>query len=363
MKKTLVAMAVLAASGASFAQVTITGEVTMGYDATTNGAGATKSGLGIDTTVINFNATEDLGGGAKISAILGFDGVNRGGVNGGDTKLIYTNNSFGQITLASAKAGSYFGDVAEVGAPTIGWDGKLQQVETSYDSISYAVPVGPVVLGIKRNEGSSSTLGSALGIGIGDAGSKAPHNTQLTAFYSGGSLKLLGVYRTYDNQRASADVNEQMAATKDYVYNLQGAYDFGVAKVGLGYQFARGSNGTQITDTELAFNVPVGAWDFGASFVTANASNAPDTSAFNAGVPALTGFWNISKYNGSQSGASFGARYNFSKRTNITLKYASWTYSGYAQFEADAAAGGGYGRAGLGYGTANETWMCLDHSF
>jgi opacity protein-like surface antigen len=105
MKKTLVAMAVLAASGAAIAQVTITGEVTVGYDATTNGNGATKSGLGVDTTVINFNATEDLGGGAKISATLGFDGVNRGGVNGGDTKLVYTNKSFGQKWVPPPSAG------------------------------------------------------------------------------------------------------------------------------------------------------------------------------------------------------------------------------------------------------------------
>jgi hypothetical protein len=240
----------------------------------------------------------------------------------------------------------------------------LQQVETSYDSISYAAPIGPVIVSIKRNEGSDGVTNKALGLGIGDAGTAAPHNTQLAAYYAGGPLTLLGVYRTYDNQlrgdlSTPQGIKDTMAGTKDYVYNAQGAYDFGVAKVGLGYQFARGSNGTQITDAELAVSVPVGAWTFGASYATAYATN----------VPATPG-WNIKNYEGSQTGTSIGARYNFSKRTNITLKYASWTYSGYAQYEADYAAAVAarqllptYGGAGLGYGTANETWLCIDHNF
>jgi len=49
MKKTLVAMAVLAASGASFAQATLTGSYAFGYATTSSAAGAKSSGLGTDT--------------------------------------------------------------------------------------------------------------------------------------------------------------------------------------------------------------------------------------------------------------------------------------------------------------------------
>jgi hypothetical protein len=55
MKKTLIALAVLASSGASFAQVTITGNLAMGYRATTAPAGD-ASGFGVDTSQINFSA-------------------------------------------------------------------------------------------------------------------------------------------------------------------------------------------------------------------------------------------------------------------------------------------------------------------
>ena len=66
MKKTLVALAALAATGA-FAQVTITGNLAMGYAVATNVAngGGDVSGLGVDTSEIDFAATEDLGGGVK----------------------------------------------------------------------------------------------------------------------------------------------------------------------------------------------------------------------------------------------------------------------------------------------------------
>jgi predicted porin len=71
MKKTLVALAVLAASGASFAQATITGTYAFGYASTTGGGVAASSGLGTDTADINFAASENLGGGMTASAKMG----------------------------------------------------------------------------------------------------------------------------------------------------------------------------------------------------------------------------------------------------------------------------------------------------
>lgn len=89
MKKTLLAMAVLAASGASFAQVTISGSLIMGYKATKSTgtsdvvapgpfvvnratSGADASGFGVDTSEIDFAIAEDLGGGAKNRGQAGF---------------------------------------------------------------------------------------------------------------------------------------------------------------------------------------------------------------------------------------------------------------------------------------------------
>jgi hypothetical protein len=111
MKKSLVALAVLVSTGATYAQVSITGTLQMGYLQTTHnaltGAPATtqqlfasglgtgynknpagdSSGIGVDTSVINFNASEDLGGGYRVSATFGLDGVTRASANGGDAVL------------------------------------------------------------------------------------------------------------------------------------------------------------------------------------------------------------------------------------------------------------------------------------
>ena len=91
MKKTLIALAAIAVSGAAFAQVTVTGSIISGYkqssvsggagtgiekqkndllagvaDAFVGGSGGNatgdSSGLGLDTTTITFAANEDLGG-------------------------------------------------------------------------------------------------------------------------------------------------------------------------------------------------------------------------------------------------------------------------------------------------------------
>ena len=64
MKKTLVALAALAATGA-FAQVTMTGEFAYVFQQSTNGTGAQKSGQSVDTSEIYWDAKEDLGGGMR----------------------------------------------------------------------------------------------------------------------------------------------------------------------------------------------------------------------------------------------------------------------------------------------------------
>ena len=75
MKKTLVALAVLAASGASFAQVSLSGEFAYGYSATTDAAGLKKSGGGLDTAQLVFSAKEDLGGGTSVAVTMKTDGT------------------------------------------------------------------------------------------------------------------------------------------------------------------------------------------------------------------------------------------------------------------------------------------------
>jgi len=88
MKKTLVALAAMAATGA-FAQVTISGSINLGYHNNAAGVGSmsTSGGLKGDRNHLTFTAAEDIGNGLKVTAALQmrFNSAN-GGNTYGNTK-------------------------------------------------------------------------------------------------------------------------------------------------------------------------------------------------------------------------------------------------------------------------------------
>jgi len=391
MKKTLIALAVLAASGASFAQVTVTGTLAMGYKQTTSvglsgvvhpvfgplGAatsGADASGFGVDTSEINFAATEDLGGGQKIEAALALAGADRSGesnsttpgtLTGRDATLTYTNNSFGRIQMGTTRDAAVHSGIPSAGAPVIDMDGKLFQLRSDSDFISYAAPIGPVVFVYKLSESSKG-----LGLGKGTSGASGVTVGQRTSdfvvVYNKGPLDLVGAYRAYDN-RNSATIATAEGLTKDSVFAVQVGYNFGVAKVGFGVNNTTASVGPKVTDMLLGVSVPMGALTLGMTLGRATTSGVVDaaTSAFpSVAVPPLSQAYMktvMQLADGTANSMSVGAKYDLSKRTNVTVKYATWTRSGYEQFEA-------FGQSNklgeFGYtANANETSILLSHSF
>lgn len=368
MKKHILALAALAASGASFAQVAITGTLAMGYQLDNLASGAQASGLGIDTSEVQFKATEDLGGGQKIAATMGIVDANRKpGMTGGDASLTYTNNSIGQFALATKKSGTYFAAVAELGLPFIGMDGKVQDSLTSSDSISYTVPVGPVYISLKHAEHDKG-----IGLGVGTTGGSAlyptyQNNNEIDVYYASGALKLLGVLRQYDNRQEAATMIGALPANmypiKKDLTNLQASYDLGMMKVGAGYQQVTTVAGAKQTDVELTAALPMGSWTVGMLVGKSVTSDATSK------LPGFYPFaWDTANYNGTANIFGMTVDYAFSKRTSVTLKYATWTPSGYVQYGADFAAAGmgsiGYGKGGLNWSqTASQTALLLTHNF
>jgi len=379
MKKTLIALAVLAASSASFAQVTITGEVQMGYQALHTVSGGAmgavpnfaappylgiyngssvqndQGGLGIDTANLYFTVTEDLGGGQKVVAKEGFDTISRGGVVGGDTVLTYTNNSFGQIEIGSAKAGDVFTEIAYTDGNLITFDGRLNQIETSNDYISYAAPIGPLLFEFRHNENGNSVVAGGpnggLGLGVGGQG-PASITTQgdntLVLAYLKSPLQVVGAYRAYMNQDNVGGVFDGNGLTKKDAIHVEAGYDFGVVKVGLGLDHVDASWGFSQDSAMLGLSVPAGSWQFSGAFemVTDHANplpigavaNPPGTLAVLNGIVPGSGTAlaqaSMQNADGTANGITLGATYNFSKSTNFAVKYSSWTRSGYEQFEA-----------------------------
>jgi hypothetical protein len=325
MKKTLIAMAVLAASGASFAQATISGNVTYGYQQSNLGVGSANvavgtptglsSGLGVDTTDLNFSAKEDLGGGMSADALIQFNGVNRGGVTGGDTVLGLNVSKDSRIALATARSAEYLSGGLG-GVAGIGWDGRLFGARTSRDTATFTTMIVPSFkLTVSAQEAANSA--APLGLGVGAAGA-APTVAQrlfvLGGDYTAGALAaqlqwLVSDNRT-DNSPASARDTIRTALT----------YDFGVAKVGASYVQTNLLLNNTIKDAQVGVAVPFGKTTLGASWAQRKID----------GTGVAT--------DGSTNGLGFTIGYALSKRTSISATMRSWDSKAVASEKNDDAA-------------------------
>lgn len=343
MKKTLIALAVLAASGASFAQVTVTGNLAMGYKANSfGGPGGVgfgdASGFGVDTSQIDFTASEDLGGGMKATAKMSLGGADRSGesiagaVGGRDASLALKTN-MGTLTLASRRGGDYLtGGIAGVDAYYNGFDSSATAttVQTEVfgarsvrDGVSYALPIGPVSLSAAYEEASYATGAAGLGLGVGTsgaAGTTGSRRVSLGATYKSGPLVANATYLTFDSTALTTSTQPQKSEIR-----LSGSYDLGMVKVGLGTVSKAYEGGTatgaKVTDTLLGLSVPMGALTLGAQFAMRKMDDAAGAAAPTVAAPRADGI----TVNGQVSGTSLQANYALSKRTNLIASYARWT--------------------------------------
>jgi predicted porin len=329
MKKTLIALAVMAASGASFAQVTITGNLTMGYKQTSAPAGD-ASGFGVQTETntsgITFTANEDLGGGLKAKAVMSMDGVSRAGVFGGDASLALT-GGFGGLTLATGRGTDYLSEgIAGVGG--VKMDDKVFTQLFAKDTISYALPkfIEGLSLSVTHEEAALSRAGetaSPIGLGVGAAGLPVNNFYQrgnsVSATYVAGPLAANLGYIAYDQD---GNVNGN---AKNRI-SIAASYDLGMLKLGAGYRNTQRVDGTR-QDALVSANVPLGALSLGANFAQRITTDTTQTAA------------------GTRTGYGLKAQYDLSKRTNMSLSYAKW----------DATVGA--------VTATTDTLMLLSHSF
>jgi len=299
MKKTLVALAVLAASGASFAQATITGQYGYGYKSTTTGT-ATSSGLGMSDSNVVFGATEDLGGGMKASAQMKLDGLTRAKVGGGDS-FVSLSSSMGTLTLGLIEYdtdlpdqfGTFLGATVATAA-VAGSDS-----ERVADFARYDVAFGPVGVWVRHTEAAAGT-----GLGVGAASSTAQRLNTLGASYAAGPLSAKFDYSVYDNKDAVGFVGYDNRAT------LGGNYNLGVATIGLGYQRTAWTKGASVSDTFIGATTSFGAVDLGVDYLNSKVDGY-DAAAATTGVDKTYSGWGLQ------------AKYNLSKRTNVRFRYYS----------------------------------------
>lgn len=322
MKKSLIALAVLAASGVASAQSTVTlyglvdawagSSKGLGVGAVSqNGVNPSTQG-GLQTSRFGFKGTEDLGGGLAANFLLEQGFLADTGV--GST----ANQAFGRQSWVGLSGG--FGAV-KLGRMWTPYDDISGATNPGFDSIAFS-PVKNVWASENYNDKPGNSIyystpdfggfTAAAAYAFGENKTAAVNAGKIASFnvaYAGGPIYVGLAYQTEKNFGGVAVAN---AVTTKYT-RLNGSYDFGVAKLLLGY--GRVKDGT--------FN-PAGVAGAGAVPKSTDytiGADFPITGAF-----TLSGGYARSKDSGFAGGGSvkrtglgITGLYALSKRTNLYI--------------------------------------------
>jgi predicted porin len=294
MKKTLVALAVLAA-GAASAQVTITGGYTFGYasdsfksaavaatDLTGNVAGLYTDGASLKAT-----ASEDLGNGLSATASVSVGGLVRAATVGGEDASLTLAGGFGSVKLTSMEsgAGANFGNLSG----GYGLDGAVFGANTTKDRVYYYLPkMGGLALQASYTDFTHAA--STAGAG-GTQGSSKQNATSFGADYVVGAALVGGSYTVYGNTGNSSSA-----------LSLKASYDATVVKVAVALDKANTKdNSGEKAVYGLGASVPLGSLTIGLGY--GNNQNNNNTRGK------------------AKTGTVLGASYALSKTTSVSASY------------------------------------------
>jgi len=328
MKKTLVALAAIAATGGAFAQATMTGYVGYAWYQSVATTGATSSGLGADGNHIDFAIKEEMEGGNSITAAIGIDiGAESGAASTGrDFVLTVKTAAAGNFKFSSARGGDYLsGGIAAVGSDyendNTGTTG-IFSTRANLDSLTWSMPISSeLTFSVSYVEPTTDA-----GTGYGASGSAAntadyQRYNQYSLTYKSGPLVADAGYRTFDQANAAT-------ANSSTRSRGSASYDLGAAKVGAGFSQTTTTYGATTTDTLVGLSIPLGrltlSGQFGNRTKAGNASAASDTNYSSKIVNAV---------------------YNLSKRTDLFAGYKTWDVSSSAT------------------STPTSMWAGINHSF
>lgn len=343
MQKKIIALAVAGlVSGAAFAQsnVTVYGIVDMAYQY--NGShvaddvdsySALDDG-GWDSSRFGLKGTEDLGNGLSANFVQEYaTALDRNvGITARNSYVSLAGKSWGEVKLGSF--GSVHDDYAgwsESGG--MAWGNGYIGLIVSGDARNAVEYISPSFSGLQFKVGASSNYQNAQDVG----GVVDPENLRAyfaSAAYANGGLKVALTYDNVDQQNTEASKDEWMIA---------GGYDFGMFKIGAGYDRTTLDVGGDDDATRDAYRVTVGA-PIGANGAVALSYTNVDLEAgdydhdadawgisyshflskrtalyasayigdFNGGGVLIdTGAGEITTVSGYESGVKFGVRHTF----------------------------------------------------
>lgn len=296
MKKSLVALAAMSVIGAASAQSTVTlyglVDAYVGSDRVGRVSNTVVSSGGLNGSRWGLRVSEDLGGGLAAIAQIesGFDvstGASQQGALFGRQAFVGVKAGWGQLTLGrqygmyddikgvmSLQANSSFDATGGRGATAAGsvagnvgaWQGYSPRINNAikFQTANYSGFTAGVTYGL--GEDKTATTGASSSISIG-------------AMYANGPISVALVHQNEGTARTVANNG------KNELENtlLAGAYDFGVVKLGGGYNEARrtaaGVSGNKAKEWFLGAAVPLGALTLKAQYANSKVSGlTADTS-------------------------------------------------------------------------------------
>lgn len=334
MKKTLIALAALAATGA-FAQVTISGSMQAGLVNTgAKGAATAVTHLGNGANAINLAASEDLGGGLK----AGWDGQIRFNAANGDR------NTSGQGAALFHSSNVYLSS-ATLGTTRIG---KIAEISNgAYD---------PWLLG------GGASMGSGIGVSMTVGAAAQPNSVSYaTPTFMGFSA---GVQKSMSpNNGVGARINERSIANLSYANGPMAAQILvtsGNANT-VADTTGFGAAAAAVADLQQSQRSLAASYDFGVAKVnvvnvtTKNAADVKtvDITSVSGSVPLSGAMTLLAGYNKAKTGAGFAATSANDTKVSVGLNYAlsKRTTLGADLFKAEglAAIAPSTGTSGMGY--------------
>jgi hypothetical protein len=290
MKKTLIALAALAAFGTASAQVILAGSASV---ATQKNLAGTNNGLAMTDNSLYVSATEDLGGGMSLKAAFTIENdTNRGA---GFTRA---DQSFAIVTpmailaLANARSGGAQGAslIAPVNLADDQWSSNVIKRE-AIDAASLTFPMGMFGAKLSYVEGKDVA-------GAAASGATAPGSSSyaLGGTFAQGPLSLAANFTsTTFNDTITAALTPS-GSLRNTSTDFSVKYDAGVVAIAVGYDSPRRGK-------------PVA-----------------DGAAMLLGVKATFGQLSAGINYGKRDAASFmqlGAQYDLSKRTNVNASFGN----------------------------------------
>jgi predicted porin len=340
MKKTLVAVAALAAATGAMAEVTISGFIDQAWNTTRTttaaGASTTVKTLGsnaIGQDALRFSASEDLGDGLKITAGVNtiFNSTTAAGAvamdNGSGLTL---SGGFGSVYLGQGYSAMW--NTAAMADPT-GYGGGTGRVH----SVGVGAGVGNAVAYTFPQiiPGLSATIGH----GPGELATGYNDGTDIALAYTTGGFTFGTAYATGVASGAATNftvtpVVGAVAATTEAItagarstgQAFTATYDFGVAKIYGGYNTLKtgGDADQKANSTMYGISAPFGNITVALAFSDAKYTEDGGTTA-------------------SASGMMLLAKYNLSKRTYAYVQYGTQTNKLSTGASGGSATGNGIG--------------------